>query len=250
MSLSLKIIGYYNHCNVGDEQYKHSIKILFSTYLPKEYKYTIDFYDCDKINSVQFLESDIIIVGGGDVLNSYFINKIYDKFNNKNNLIIALSVGIPYINMLVENEKLHIIDYIFLRTSVDIEMFYKYIGKDRVFYLPDLSILLTKNDYKNINVVDKYNLKNKKVATFCLSRNIYNEKYEIEYYSVIYNISKFVEYLIDLDYHILFLPFNTKNKDGTLNLSENDVLIGDDIGNLIDKKKNMQYDFYKRNFRI
>ena len=245
MSLSLKIIGYYNHCNVGDEQYKHSIKILFSTYLPKEYKYTIDFYDCDKINSLQFLESDIIIVGGGDVLNSYFINKIYDKFNNKKNLIIALSVGIPYINMLVENKKLHIIDYIFLRTSIDIEMFYKYIGKDRVFYLPDLSILLTKNDYKNINVVDKYNLKNKKVATFCLSRNIYNEKYEIEYYNVIYNISKFVEYLIDLDYHILFLPFNTKNNDDTLNLLENDVLIGDDIGNLIDKKKICNTTFIK-----
>ena len=50
--------------------------------------------------------TDIIIVGGGDVLNSYFINKIYDKFNNKKNLIIALSVGIPYINMLVENAEI------------------------------------------------------------------------------------------------------------------------------------------------
>jgi hypothetical protein len=268
MSLSLKIIGYYNHFNAGDEQYKTSIDLLFSTYLPKEYKYTIDFYDCDKINDVEFSDSDIIIVGGGDVLNMYFIDKVYSKFNGKNNLIIALSVGIPYINMLVENQKLNIIDYIFLRTRMDLEMFYKYIGKDRVFYLPDLSILLTKNitkrkvtftddivdrrqgtftddivDINNINNIN--NIKNKKIATICLSRNIYNEKYSLEYYNVIYNISKFVEYLIDADYYIIFLPFNTKNINSVLNRLENDILIGDDVGNLIDKKRLSNVTFIK-----
>jgi hypothetical protein len=116
--------------------------------------------------------------------------------------------------MLVENQKLNIIDYIFLRTRMDLEMFYKYIGKDRVFYLPDLSILLTKNITKQkVTFTDDVdsslsinNVKNKKIATICLSRNIYNEKYSLEYYNVVYNISKFVEYLIDSDYHIIFLP--------------------------------------------
>ena len=260
MSLSLKIIGYYNHFNAGDEQYKTSIDLLFSTYLPKEYKYTIDFYDCDKINDVEFSDSDIIIVGGGDVLNVYFIDKVYSKFNGKKNLIIALSVGIPYINMLVENQKLNMIDYIFLRTRMDLEMFYKYIGKDRVFYLPDLSILLTKNITKRKtlpsntvgkgtffteDIVDINNIKNKKIATICLSRNIYNEKYSLEYYNVVYNISKFVEYLIDADYYIIFLPFNTKNRNDVLNTSENDILIGDDVGNLIDKKRLSNVTFIK-----
>lgn len=276
MTLSLKVIGYYNHFNAGDEQYKTSIDLLFSTYLPKEFKYTIHFYDCDKISSIEFLDSDIIIVGGGDVLNMYFIDKIYSKFNGKNNLIIALSVGIPYINMLVENQKLNIIDYIFLRTSMDLEMFYKYIGKDRVFYLPDLSILLKKNfvdkqqgtftddvdkQQGTLNIKQQYsikestsnciidlninNLKNKKIATICLSRNIYNEKYSLEYYNVVYNISKFVEYLIDLDYYIIFLPFNTKNKNTILNNSENDILIGEDVGNFIDRKKLSSVTFIK-----
>ena len=244
MSLTLKIIGYYNHFNAGDEQYKTSIDILFKKYLPPKYKYTIDFYDCDKISNVVFSESDIIIVGGGDILNSYFIDKVYSKFNGKQNLIIALSVGIPYINMLVDNEKLNRIDYVFLRTRMDIEMFYQYIGKDRVFYLPDLSILLKGTDENKVDdkvddkvdVIEKFDLKNKKIALFCLSRNIYNEKYLLEYYDIIYNLSRFVEYLIGSDYHIVFLPFNTKNKNGTLNNSENDILIANDVVNLINKK--------------
>ena len=76
--LNLKIIGYYDHANLGDQQYKKSFVDLFKSYL--KYDYTLDFYDCDKIKEISFKESDIIILGGGDVLNNYFLDSIIIKF--------------------------------------------------------------------------------------------------------------------------------------------------------------------------
>ena len=48
MVLSLKIIGYYEHNNFGDDQYKLSMDKLFHTYL-SSIDYEIYFLDCDKI---------------------------------------------------------------------------------------------------------------------------------------------------------------------------------------------------------
>jgi len=143
MVLSLKVIGYYEHCNFGDDQYKSSFANLFKEYIVEDY--VLDFYDCDKIYKETFNDTDTIIIGGGDILNSYFLNKINAKFNGRTNTIIALSVGLPYTETLVQNEKLKIIDYIFLRTPQDLMIFKKYFDKDRVFYLPDISYILSEN---------------------------------------------------------------------------------------------------------
>ena len=44
MVLSLKIVGYYEHNNFGDDQYKLSMNKLFSTYLNGQ-DYEIEFLD-------------------------------------------------------------------------------------------------------------------------------------------------------------------------------------------------------------
>lgn len=38
---------------------------------------------------------NIIIIRGCDILNDYFLDKINDKFKNKKNKIIAVSIGMP-----------------------------------------------------------------------------------------------------------------------------------------------------------
>ena len=143
MAYRLKIIGYYKHSNFGDEQYKTSMTKLFSEYL--QIDYSIEFIDCDCIYKENFYNDDIIIVGGGDILNPYFMDKIEKKFRNRQNIIIGLSVGLPYASILVQTSKLEILDYIFIRTVQDLDVFTKYFHKDRIFYIPDVSYLLTPN---------------------------------------------------------------------------------------------------------
>ena len=230
MTLDFKIIGYYGHFNSGDEQYKTSIKIFLKKYL-NVYDSTFEFYDCDKIKYYLFNDSDIIILGGGDVINYYFLNTIYDKFKDKQNIIIALSVGIPYLNIILESEKINRINYFFLRSKIDIDMLRNTIGTRRVFYLPDLSILL----FDKLSALTKVKKNTTKNVLFCLSRHIYNKDSLNQYYNVIYNLAKFIEYLINDGYHIIFLPFNTKMVNDKMSENENDVLIGNDIIGLIDK---------------
>lgn len=243
MKLHFKIIGYYEHYNFGDDQYKISFTKLFKDYIL--YDYTIDFYNCDKIHDYIFLDDDIIIIGGGDVLNPYFLNKINKRFESAPNLIIAFSVGLPYTQILVETNKLDIIDYIFLRTDQDIEIFKRYFNKDRVFYIPDLSYIINSNNRGNINQSGKFielnekgkfdelqiitkikmNHPGKQIICLCLSRHVYNANYKREYTNIIDNLCVFVKFLIKQNYHVVFLPFNT-NSD---NPSENDILINNDV---------------------
>lgn len=236
--INLKIIGYYNHYNAGDEQYKISFLQILNTYLNSEY--SCDFLDCDHIHNKHFDERDIIILGGGDVLNNYFLDKIYKRFINTNNLILAVSVGLPYVETLITSDKLNIISYIFLRTTFDLNIFKKYFFEDRIFYLPDISLILnqpsqiitskTIKDENNIinNYIEKLeNVKktNKHIVVLSLSRHIYNKNYITNYNNIITKLSQFCKFLINLNYHIVFLPFNTSS----INTNENDIIIHNDI---------------------
>ena len=261
--LNLKIIGYYEHENLGDNQYKRSFAYLFQTYLKTDY--TLEFYDCDKIKNINFKESDIIILGGGDILNNYFLDTIIQKFQNTNNKIIAVSVGIPYTQILIETNKLNIIDYIFLRTTIDIELLQKYFSKEKVFYLPDLSHILSPtynipSKYHNPSLykesIDKYmshkpinkylkywitHLKkvrlNKKIVCFALSRHIFNRNYITEYNLIIKNLTTFISFLIKQNYHILFINFN----NNATNSNENDSIIASDIINNLELKNDITF---------
>ena len=66
---------------------------------------------------------------------------------------------------------------------------------------------------------------------------MYNKIYESEYNNIIISFTKFINYLIDNSYHILFLPFNTNQQ----NPSENDILIHQDIINNISDSTNFTF---------
>ncbi len=233
---SVYIIGYYDHGNFGDEQYKLTINSLISDINIKFNLFNqVSFLDCDSIKNKTFQKNDIIILGGGDILNEYFLDTVINKFYKKENKIIALSVGLPYTSTLIYTNKLNIIDYIFIRAKKDLNLFKKYFDESRVFYIPDLSIKLKsicqfkKSDCHNQINFEK--LKGKKIICFCLSRHIYRNNSE-NYKKIVTNISKFINYLAGFNYYIVLLPFNRNSKSNT----ENDMLINNDICELINEK--------------
>ena len=219
------IVGYYNHYNLGDEQYKETFEYMLDKYLTQKKNYIIQFIDCDALSTLSIVSTDIIIVGGGDILNFYFIDKLHAIFYNKPNKIIAVSVGLPYSDILMHTDKLNIIDYIFIRTKRDIGLFSKYFLKERIFYLPDISYYITKTvsskkyskQISNLNPCSYKNIFNKikiqesktKIVAFSLSRHIYNALYPEYYYNIIREISVFIIFLINLGFYIILLPFNT-----------------------------------------
>ena len=236
MNKTITVIGYYDHNNTGDEQYKLTFKKMIVDNLPRNMNYIIRFVDCDKLKKTEIIETEIIILGGGDILNNYFLDEINEKFKNKTNKIIAVSVGLPYINILIKTEKLSIIDYIFLRTEQDMETFGRYFQKERLFYLPDISYYLKnidkpKKNNEISNVLDGIKKSGTKIIAFCLNRHIYSSSRELNYKDIVSEFGKSVAYLVDQKYYIVLLPFNTNNK-----VSENDIIFHTDIYNTLGNK--------------
>jgi hypothetical protein len=236
MKTRVIVIGYYDHFNLGDEQYKLTIQNIFN---PDEY--SLDFIDCDKCKNIDIPNDAIIILGGGDILNNYFLETINEIFKNKSNKIIALSVGLPYKNILINTSLLHIIDYFFIRSLVDIELFKSYFGKERVFYLPDLSYLTlfiqetihSESEQLIYSVISnlKQNYNYKKKIGICLSRHLYKKGHLQNYLNIIHQLSDFIKVLVSLNYHIVFIPFNTNRS----NTNENDIIIQNDIISILEK---------------
>lgn len=229
---SVIIIGYYDHNNLGDEQYKNS----FNYYIKNILKYNCDncdniqitYIDCDKLPEYkEFIsDDDIIIVGGGDVLNDYFLDTIIKFFNHRKNTLHAISVGIPYLNIISSN-KLHIFNTIFIRTRQDVDLLKRVYKNINIEYIPDISFYLIK-DFKKTDLKLIKNIPNKKIA-IALSRSIYNKNYRNEYALIIKQFAIFVKFLISSNYHVIFVPFNL-NK---YNSNENDTIIHNDIYNTI-----------------
>lgn len=235
---NIYVIGYFGHENLGDETYKVTFNFIFNTFLPKNdlNNYKIHYIDCDTIKLHDFSDTDIIILGGGDILNDYFLDKVILKFRNKPNKIIAVSVGIPYIDLIINTNKLNIIDYIFVRTKQDLELFKEYFHVHRIFYLPDISYYLLNQvkltlDNPTIEPKTTHLLKKlesikqtKKIIAITLSQHNFNSDNKT---SLVQSINQFVRYLLTFDYHVVFLPFNTNQSD--TGIHENDILIHNDI---------------------
>lgn len=181
------IIGYYNHKNAGDEQYIETFNYFFKKYFPNHF--TCIFIDCDKLSSFKIMENDIIVFGGGDILNEYFLDNIIKKFNftfpiknmihKPKNKIIAVSVGIPYDSIFNHSEninKLSIFDCIFTRTKYDFAFLKTKIKGDIVFYIPDLSLLLEELYYPTNHLLQNQNSPdgNKKTKHSFIPSNIFS----------------------------------------------------------------------------
>jgi len=212
--------------------------------------------DCDQLkNADGITPGTVVCLGGGDVLNTYFLDKLNRIFTaelkrRRRYILLALSVGIPYNDIFLhpaQRTKLEIFDAIFLRTTRDIPILTQYIGKGRVHYLPDTSCyvmdatsrlqntVVTDNtrflvDYQKIQ---RSAMAKKKIIGISLCRHIYHpdKPYRDNYKKIVQDLAILIYNLVKLGFLVVLVPFNTKPLAGcdvTLN-KENDTLIQADV---------------------
>ena len=210
----INVIGYYNHNNLGDEQYKHTLTHLLKQINPEINMENVNYIDCDKIVVNKLNPEDLYIIGGGDVLVDYFLDKL-QFFNNdrfRNTRVITLSSGLPYKNYSLLSKMLFI-DYFFMRSKSDVE-YLKQFFPERVFYLPDLCFLTKRVNFLEIENPVKMTLNNYKNILVCPTQfsNKPNVNYALKEFmsNLLFNLNK--------NFNIYILPFGEKDENISIDL--------------------------------
>ena len=157
--MKVLVVGYYNRNNWGDNLFEYIFK---NELLNSDDTVTIINIDDLKLTAGKIF--DKIIVGGGDLVNNYFLNqnniKLIDFAKTAGISIDFVGIGIPYIECL---PLMDIGDVFYLRNKTDYNMTKERYGQDNTFLIPDLGFGLkvdyinTSNTVKNIGFCIPYN---------------------------------------------------------------------------------------------
>jgi hypothetical protein len=130
-TLNCLLIGFYDRHNIGDDTYKHVLPKLLPCY-------NITTISCDDAHKIDD-NVDIVLIGGGDLVNDYFMNKVQQLLKLFTGRVYGVSLGIPFKSC---SHYLHIFDHVFVRSKFDYGIAVKEIGERNVSYLPDFSVAL------------------------------------------------------------------------------------------------------------
>lgn len=162
---NILVLGFYDRANAGDEMYKTAFAYIFRNdpYVRLTFKCTDDI---EKIPC----DTHIVICGGGDIINDYFMTKIQKLLKSFYGPIYAVSVGIPFSNGI---KYLDIFDHVFIRNKQDFRLAKDYLGEKNVTYLPDIGFILnTINTPKNLKLKHK-SISNEINLGICLAQPVF-----------------------------------------------------------------------------
>jgi len=156
-NLKIVVIGFFDRCNLGDETFKLAINKVgdeIKSYLELD-DIEIKYICIDELINLKYDEIfnyDLLLIGPGDVLNDYFLNRI-NEFLIKGKIkipIFSISVG-GNSNILLNNDKTYNIDYIITRSKYEKELLLKNnFNSDWVDELSDITTILTFPKQSNI----------------------------------------------------------------------------------------------------
>ena len=134
------VLGFYNKLNLGDDLFQ---KILKSWFENTALNYKFIFLNPMDISRLP--DSDVILIGGGDLVNDYFFKKIRALVANYEGPIYSISLGFPY-PQLISAEYLSMFDFIQTRTQSALPKI-EPLFPDRCLYGPDIvrSLPITKS---------------------------------------------------------------------------------------------------------
>ncbi len=130
--VNVLVLGFYDRGNLGDELYKDAIPAVMRAAAPrKSLRFTFRCTDdIDKIPA----ETDVVVCGGGDIINAYFMDKITALCQTYVGPIYAVSVGIPYSDGA---KYLKLFDHVYVRSSGDYQVAVSEIGAENVTQITD-----------------------------------------------------------------------------------------------------------------
>lgn len=224
--MKILILGFFFRNNLGDDAFVVVYKQLLSNH-------TLYFFNTDDYPDILKVihDVDIILCGGGDIINNYFINSIKRIIDHVNIPIYAISIGIPFAPLIQEGY-LDIFDYVIVRNQIDLAPIQQRLKFENCSYSPDIVFLLDEFKNKlvnNNNIISKYNINNNyfNIGVF-LPRTILHPDCPKYYNRIIINISNILKALANnKNYKIYLIPFNFAK-----NNNENDKLLNIDIKNL------------------
>ncbi len=109
----------------------------FKKLLPR---FDLEFICIDDIeSSLQLDKYQAIIIGGGDLVNDYFYEKIKFIRETYHRCIYGVSIGVPYKN-LIEKGYLNFYDHVFTRNKSHLLNIQHSIGTQYVHYIPDITL--------------------------------------------------------------------------------------------------------------
>lgn len=190
--LNMFVLGFYDRGNLGDECYKTSFRRIFKNYNLR--------FQCSDDTLCIPPDTDIVVVGGGDVINTYFMSKILLLLRQHTGPVYAFSVGIPYESDGLKY--LHVFDHVFLRNKHDYDLACKEIGTENVSYCPDASMALP-TSIQGIS----FGIAAKKIGV-CLAQPLFNKDPDRLLESLCEGLSRLPD---GLEIHLL--PFNTSENE-------------------------------------
>ena len=207
-------IGYFNEYNCGDSSFELVFKWFDETFFP-QYKCTIKKnLECSDIYKYK-----LITLGGGDVVNDYFLSNLSIKNN-----IHAIGIGIPYEHLI---NKLNIFKTIILRNSLDFLKVKNVFPEKHILTYPDL-VFLFKNIFfckHNLDIDNYFKSNHNFKIGLCLTRTYFKTNYEKEYISFVFEIVQVIKYLISINYEVYLISFGINQSK----LYENDTLLNTHI---------------------
>jgi len=130
--VNVLVLGFYDRGNLGDELYKDAIPAMMRTAAPgKSLLFT--FRCTDDIDKIP-VDTDVVVCGGGDIINAYFMTKIERLCETYVGPIYAVSVGIPYNDGA---KHLKLFDHVYVRSSGDYQVAAAEIGAENVTQIAD-----------------------------------------------------------------------------------------------------------------
>ena len=194
--------GYFNHMNCGDDAFKDVFDYLHQMYYPH---FSIKYVEPEDT----IPRSDLATVGGGDVINPYFLEKV----RRVTDTMLAVGVGIPYTDNF---HYFKLFKKTILRNSRDYEQLkFTY----NVTYFPDLTFLLPK-----LFQIPRYDHTGDNIG-ISLARTYYHRRYKTEYQDFVTNVIVFINKLLCHNFKIHLIPFCIE----TRSVTENDMLILHDV---------------------
>lgn len=220
MSEQILVLGFYDRDNIGDDTYKDVIPLIF-----KNSNVSISFKCMDDITHIPS-ETSIIICGGGDIINDYFMKKAVILLQSFIGKVYALSVGIPYNSCTYY---LNMFDHVFVRSTTDFELASSIIGSKNVSYLIDIATLLLPKIVEKPKSICNYFLPKKKKLALCLAQPcFYNNNKKTELLNSLINcLIKFTNKYTNIEIHLLAFNQHYQNEN------ECDYFLNDTIEKLL-----------------